>query len=491
MKTLYLDLGMGAAGDMLTAALLELVPDPDAFVAKLNAAGLPGVRFERSATERCGIQGTHVSVKVHGTEESSKDGSSHHHHHHDHDHDHSHKHKKKKKSLFSFFSKKKDSKHEHHHHHHHRHRHHHHRSLAEVEQIIRSEQGVSDAVKETAIAVYARIAAAESHAHGVPVTEVHFHEVGTMDAIADVTAVCALMEAIAPDEVIASPVHVGSGFVQCAHGILSVPTPATAFLLKGVPMYSDGLQGELCTPTGAALITQFVTKFSSLPPMTVAAVGHGMGSKTFERANCLRAMLGDTEGVAENIEGFTHSVFDYDVTAPASEPEEPGEPDIAETPAAAKPAHRVDRSGDAADEEVAELSCNVDDMTGEAIGFATERLLDAGALDVYTEAIGMKKSRPGTCIRVLCRLADRDAIAQCLFRHTTTLGVREQRLRRYVLDRQTESVKTGLGTVHRKTATGYGVSRGKWEYEDVAELARKNGKSLAEIEETLKSDRKP
>ena len=400
MKTLFLDLGMGAAGDMLTAALLELLPDPDAFVAKLNGTGLPGVRFERKPAEKCGIRGTHIEVTVHGETEAG-------HHHHDHEHEHEH---------------------EHHHHEHH--------SLRDIEEIIRAQSGLSDKVKADAAAVYARIAAAESRAHGVPVSEVHFHEVGAMDAVADVTAVCALMEAISPDQVIASPVHVGCGHVHCAHGVLPVPAPATAFLLQGVPIYSDGLEGELCTPTGAALLTQFVTTFGDLPPMKVSAIGYGMGHKDFPRANCVRAMLGETQDETDN---------------------------------------------------VIELSCNVDDMTGEAIGFATERLLDAGALDVYTEPIGMKKSRPGTCIRVLCRPADKEALLQGLFRHTTTLGVRQQRLQRYVMARQTEEIETPFGVMHRKTATGYGVTRRKWEYDDLAAAARESGKSLAEIEAILDS----
>ena len=192
-------------------------------------------------------------------------------------------------------------------------------------------------------------------------------------------------------------------------------------------------------------------------------------------------MIGDTDGVADDIEGFTHSVFDYDVTVAATLPDD----EVGTTVGSpAESSGRVKRSS-VADDEVAELSCNVDDMTGEAIGFATERLWEAGALDVYTVAIGMKKSRPGTCIRVLCRAADKETIAACLLRHTTTLGVREQTMRRYVLTRNTEAVKTDFGTVHRKTATGYGVTRRKWEYEDVAELAREKGESLSEIENQL------
>ncbi|MBR3289730.1 MAG: nickel pincer cofactor biosynthesis protein LarC [Clostridia bacterium] len=433
MKTLYLDLGMGAAGDMLTAALLELLPDPEAFLEKLNKLGLPGVRFERQPAEKCGIHGTHMLVTVDGQEELSLDHHHDHerHHHHDHDHEYTHDHEHEH-----------DHEHTHEHEHTHDHHHHPHRGLHEIESIIRGMSGVSETVKTNVLAVYSHIAEAESHAHGVPVSEIHFHEVGTMDAIADVTAVCLLMEALAPDEVVASPLHVGSGHVHCAHGILPVPAPATAFLLRGVPIYSDGTQGELCTPTGAALLTRFVTRFGDLPPMTVSAIGYGMGKKDFARANCVRAMLGERADA-----GAT--------------------------------------DGAGATDEVAELSCNLDDMTGEAIGFATERLLEAGALDVTTEAIGMKKARPGIRLTVLCRPDDKDAMVRELFAHTSTLGIREQTLRRYVLDRQIETADTVFGAIRRKTATGYGVTRCKWEYDDVAGVARKTGKTLAEIEESI------
>ena len=202
------------------------------------------------------------------------------------------------------------------------------------------------------LAVYNLIAEAESHAHNAPVTEIHFHEVGTMDAVADVTAVCLLMDRLAPEKVVVSPIHVGSGHVHCAHGILPVPAPATAYILRDVPVYGGGVKSELCTPTGAALLRHFATDFGEMPVMKVRAVGYGMGKKDFTAANCVRAMLGDAEE----------------------------QPDV-----------------------VCKLSCNVDDMTAEAVGFAMERLFEAGALEVYTVSVGMKKSRPGTMICALCR----------------------------------------------------------------------------------------
>mgnify|MGYP000769902907 CR=1 FL=1 len=209
MKTLYIDCSMGCAGDMLTAALLELLPRPDEFVKRLNGLGIPGVTYRLEQAEKCGITGSRVTVTVNGETEHDHD------HHHDHDHEHAH---------------------------------HHHNGMHEIGHIV-ERLPVSDRVRRDILAVYDGIAQAESHVHGVPVTDIHFHEVGTMDAVADVTAVCLLMEELAPDQVIASPVHVGSGTVRCAHGILPVPAPATAYILRDVPIYGGGIDGELCTPT--------------------------------------------------------------------------------------------------------------------------------------------------------------------------------------------------------------------------------------------------
>lgn len=268
MKTLYLDCGMGAAGDMLTAALLELFLDKEEILSELNSLGIPDVTFCSEASAKCGILGTHIVVKVNGAEESEEM------HDHPHEHDHSHPH-----------DHSYDGEHMHHH-----------SGMHEIEHII-EELPVSAKVKEDILAVYSLIAEAESHVHGVPVTEIHFHEVGMMDAVADVTAVCMLMERLAPDQVIVSPVHVGSGHVKCAHGILPVPAPATAYILRDVPIYGGGIKNELCTPTGAALLKHFATKFGDMPVMKVTAIGYGMGKKDFTAANCVRVLFGETDDV--------------------------------------------------------------------------------------------------------------------------------------------------------------------------------------------------
>ena len=267
MKTLYLDCGMGAAGDMLTAALFELLDDSEkeAFLQELNNIGIEDVTFEAEKSVKCGIVGTHMKVMVGNVEEETHD----HEHYHDHEHDHHH-----------------DHDHEHHHAHHHS-------SMKDIEDIINALK-VSDRVKADAIAVYKLIAEAESNAHGVEVSEIHFHEVGTKDAVADVTAVCMLIEKLGIERVEASNVHVGSGHVHCAHGILPVPAPATAYILRDVPIYGGGIKGELCTPTGAALLKHFSKSFGDMPAMTVTGIGYGMGKKDFSAANCVRAMLGET-----------------------------------------------------------------------------------------------------------------------------------------------------------------------------------------------------
>jgi len=372
---------------MLMAALLELLPDRQAFLDQMNGLGLPGVRISAAPGTKCGITGTQVTVTVHGEEED------------------------------------------------HHHEHHHHSGLHDIEHII-EKFALPEKVKADALAVYKLLAEAESHAHGRPLDHIHFHEVGTLDAIADITGVCLAVHLLAPDRILASPVHVGSGQVRCAHGILPVPAPATAHILRDAPIYGGKIQGELCTPTGAALLKHFASSFGEMPVMRAARIGYGMGKKDFEAANCVRAFFGETE---------------------------------------------AESGGD----EVLELRCNLDDMTGEAIGFALERLLEGGALEVFTTAVGMKKGRPGVLLTCLCRAAQREDMLRLLFRHTTTLGVRESVCKRYTLDRSQRMIETGEGSVHVKTAQGWGVAREKLEYEDVAALAREHGVSIMEMERRI------
>lgn len=477
MKTLYIECAMGAAGDMLTAALLELMPDKEAALAKLNAMGIPGVVFEAEPSAKCGITGTHMRVLIHGEEEESVPcGHTHahedhheynhaHEHHHEHDH-HVHAHVQEDAHCHD------SDAHDHAHHHAHDAHHHAHHGMAEIRSLI-AELAVSETVKEKALAVYQGIAEAESKVHGAEVDQIHFHEVGSMDAVADVTAVCLLMELLAPEQVIVSPIHVGSGTVLCAHGRLPVPAPATALILEGMPIYGGNVQGELCTPTGAALLKTFADSFGPMPPMTVAKTGYGMGTKDFEQANCLRAMLGESfpmNGIGSKMQ-----------TAQAAEGESTGSRGAAgKDTETENPAAREGR--------ITEISCNLDDMTGEDIAFAAEHILQAGALDVFTESIYMKKGRPAVKLTVLARPEDEERLAGEIFRHTSTIGVRIHTDRRYELARRSEQRKTPLGTIEVKISEGFGVRKEKIEFASLKEIAETSGKRLAEVRAALASE---
>ena len=494
MKLLYLDCGMGAAGDMLGAALAELLPDDarDAFTSELNAAGIPGVHVSLDPSVKCGITGTHLTVTVNGTEEKEGGHShSHEHSHHDHQHDHSHSH---------------DHHHDHSHEHSHSHVHHHdhsHRSLHDIHHII-DDLELPEAVRTDILAVYRLIAEAESKAHDKPVSEIHFHEVGTMDAIADIASVCLLLHKLAPDQIIASPIHVGSGQVKCAHGILPVPAPATAYILKDIPIYSGSIQGELCTPTGAALLKHFVTRFAQMPLMTPASTGYGMGTKDFPAANCVRAILGESfaENQPEQPACIPAAPAPTATPAPATAPASTATP----TPAAAPASEEA-----AITETICELSCNVDDMTGEDIAFAIETFLQNGALDAFTVPCTMKKGRPGVLVTVLCKDPDQKKMTKLILQHTTTLGVRSAEKKRWILSRtESETVipddvlanvtapdmpaeskahelKTTVNgcTIRSKTSTGFGITRNKYEHDDLEKIARTYGLTLAQVRALL------
>jgi uncharacterized protein (TIGR00299 family) protein len=268
--------------------------------------------------------------------------------------------------------------------------------------------------------------------------QIHFHEVGSLDAIADIAGVCLAIDMLGPDEIISSPVHLGSGHVRCAHGILPVPAPATAYILKGVPTYSRDVKGELCTPTGAALLKCFAAKFSPMPLMSSEKIGYGMGFKDFKAANCVRAFLG----------------------TPFSADPAPGGPNG----------------------QVVELSCNLDDMTGEAIAFSAEILLENGALDAFLTPILMKKGRPATMLTCLCQVEKADFFAALMLKHTTTFGVRRHVCERYTLNRHVQE-SSADELVMVKYGYGYGVEKHKLEYEDIAKLARETGRSLDEERE--------
>lgn len=378
MRELFINCSAGAAGDMLSAALLELFDDREKMLSELNSLGIPDVEYSAEKVCRNSVTGTHLTVKYRGCEETQ--GASHAHS----------------------------------------------RSVTDIDKII-SSLNMSEKLRGDVRAVYRIIAAAEAEVHGCETEYIHFHELGSMDAIADISAACYMVDALGVQHVTASPVCTGYGEIKCAHGILPVPAPATALILKDVPSFAGDMEGELCTPTGAALIKHLADSFSQAPAMTVRKLGCGMGTKEFPKLSAVRASLGESE------------------------------------------------------ETIVELCCNVDDMSPEAIGFAIDELLRNGAPDAYYEAIGMKKNRPGVLLTCLCREEQRDKMVGLIFKHTSTLGIRETLCRRYVLKRGEKTVATPYGAVRVKCSEGYGVSRKKAEYDDLARLARENDVSINEI----------
>lgn len=394
MKILYIECSMGVAGDMLMGALYELLNDEDRkkFTDKMNLLGIEGLHVEAVPSVKCGINGTHMNVTIDGHEELESHHSEHHHHHG--------------------------------------------ASMHDIRHVIDA-AGISENVKKNAVEVYECIAQAESRVHGKSADEIHFHEVGSKDAMADVIGCCMLIDIIGADRIVVSPVTTGFGNIRCAHGILPVPAPATALILNDVPLRAGSIEGELCTPTGAALVKHYADEFGNMPQMTVSRIGYGMGTKDFAAANCVRVFVG------------------IQATRTAK--------------------------------TIVQLCCNIDDMTAEELGYAVELLMDEGALDVYTTAIGMKKSRPGTLLTVMCREEDRERIAGLIFRNTTTLGMRVYHCERMILERSEKTLHTEFGDVRCKEASGYGVVRSKLEYDDVRRLAKSSGRSIREIRDIIEN----
>ena len=403
MKRLFLDCQMGIAGDMLTATLLGLVDNPETWIERLNQIGIPNVTYALIPKEDKGLEGYRVAVTINGIEESEHGETDTHEEH----------------SDYHIYSE----------------HHVHGRGLQGVTDIINS-LSISDTCKQNAINVYNLVAQAEAKVHKSTVTQIHFHELGMLDAIADIVAVCVFLEELNFDEIIISPIHVGTGTVHCAHGELPVPAPATMELLAGIPMYADyQIKGELCTPTGAALAKYFGTSFSHMPVMTLTKVSYGFGTKQFERPNCIRAFV-EINNDLEDI--------------------------------------------------IIEMSCNLDDMTAEEIGYAVEQLLLSPALDVFTTPIMMKKQRLGTMLTVLCKVDDIDNLRDLIFKHTTSLGIRYHQCERYILNRSTGDIDWEGNRIAFKISSGFGVKRHKYEYDSLAAIAKQNDMSLLDLKRQLR-----
>ena len=404
MRTLYIECKMGVAGDMLMAALYELLTTEQQteFLSKMNQLLHGEIHVSPEVSFKCGIKGTHMHVDIHGTEE----------HPHEVPHEHLHAH-----------SHTASCGHTHEHH-----------SYASILEHL-AHMDLPSEVSEHAANIYRLLGEAESYVHGTTLEQIHFHEVGSLDALADIVGCCLLFSMLKPDCILASPIHVGNGTVHCAHGTLPVPAPATAKLLENIPYYMGDINSELCTPTGAALLRHFCTDFKAMPVMKTEQIGIGLGTKDFATANCVRVFLGEV------------SLSDQDTFV--------------------------------------DLSCNLYDMTGEELGFCMEILLESGALDVFYQPIQMKKNRPGILLHCFCNPCDKERFLHLILKYTTTRGVRYQEVSRTKLSADFEEIHTAHGTIRNKINSGYGITKSKPEYEDLRRIALEQDLPLSAIRQLL------
>lgn len=404
MKTLYIECRMGAAGDMLMGALYELLDDAEKeeFLKEMHGLFGPEIRVEAEKRMTNQISGTKMRVLIHGQEEETEEGDHKHTHEHEHGHSHGHGHEEGHEQG-------------------HNQEHHVHNSYHEILHRI-SHLDIPENIRNDIGDVFRMIGEAESKVHQTTIEHIHFHEVGSMDALADVSGCCILMDRIHADQIIVSPVCAGNGHIHCAHGILPVPAPATAEIMKGAPMYLSDFDGELLTPTGAALLKHFAGRFGNMPVMNIEKTGYGVGTRQFPQANCVRTFLGETEDTQ-----YKDTVF--------------------------------------------EICCNIDDMTAEALGSLYDPLFEMGALDVWTVPVHMKKNRSGVIVHVLCRSGRQDEFSRFLLANTTTQGVRFREWERKKLASSFEKVQTSFGEITVKISKGYGIRKFKPEYEDVTAAA--------------------
>jgi pyridinium-3,5-bisthiocarboxylic acid mononucleotide nickel chelatase len=437
MKILYLDLFSGIAGDMFIAALLDLGVDAHQLEHGLKKLKLDGYHLHISRGQKSAIAG--VKFDVHLAHEH------HHEHSHEHDHEHGHHHHEH------------EHQHEHQHGHEHEHEHSHEdsRDFSEIKQLI-SRSKLSAWVKQKSLAVFQRIAVAEGKIHGLPPDEVHFHEVGAVDSIVDIVGAAIALELLGKPRVFASPVIEGTGWIHCAHGRFPVPAPATLAILgaRGIGLTQCDEPHELVTPTGAALLAEFVESFGAMENLVAEKIGFGLGTRDNKtRPNVLRAVLGT---------GGTKRA----TAAPAS-------------PATGHPSP-LDWETD----RIAVLETNLDDCTGEILGSFVETALAAGALDVFHTPIQMKKNRPGVLLTVLCAETDADKFSELMLRETTAFGVRKSIAERRKLRREFANVETAFGKVTVKIGRlGGKVIQAAPEFEPAKKLAAQKKAPVKQIYE--------
>ena len=390
MKILYFDCSSGISGNMTLGALTEIIGDENYLINELKKLNVDGYKIEISKKVKNGITGTYVDVILE------------HEHHHDH------------------------GEHEHEHHHHHEHR-----NLNDINKII-DESSLDERVKDLAKKIFIRVAKAESKVHNKPLEEVHFHEVGAIDSIVDIVGTAILINKINPDKVISSIVNDGYGFIECAHGKMAVPVPATSeiFVSAGVKFRQVDIDTELVTPTGAAIIAELSDEFKVMPGMKVEKIGWGAGYKDIEIPNVLKVYLGEIEEKEDGI---------Y----------------VMET--------------------------NIDDCSGEILGYTSDILFDAGALDVFFTPIFMKKNRPAYRLTVACKKEDMEKLQNIIFRETTTIGIRYRFEERKVLKREEFEIDTKYGKLKVKKVVNNGEEYLYPEFESMKELAKKKNIPLKEL----------
>lgn len=472
MRTLYLDCVSGIAGDMTLSALVDLGADPDYIRRELAKLPLDPFEMAFEPVIRRGISAQWLRltfaepVHDHGPAHSHDHAHAHAHDHrghdherahdrhdHDHTHDHHHDHVNEHSHNPRHHEQSQDHVHanDHHHEHGHGHAHDHvHRKASDILHMIAHSE-LPPRVKADSEAIFRVIAEAEAKIHGMDPADVHFHEVGAMDSILDIIGVCLALDHLGIERIIVSPVPVGYGKIRIAHGVYPIPAPATAEILRGVPLSAFTAQGELTTPTGAGIAKALASGYGAMPAGTIERIGYGAGTKDFEHPNVLRAVLMDT--------GVSTQMQPQPLPAPESA-----------------------AVSTAAYETILVLETQVDDTPGETLGYAMERLFAAGALDVYYTPVYMKKNRPGVLLTVLCRPADAAGCEAVLLQETSTFGVRRSEMKRRALERQWVEVDTPYGRVRVKQAfDGERLVRQSPEYEDAARAARDAGVPLETV----------
>lgn len=442
MRVLFLDCFSGISGDMTVGALADLGVKPSAFEWELSKLDLGDfhMHFEhRSSQSISGIKFDIHEGATHAAKSEKKQDAARHGHEHGHKckggHHHGHPHE--------------EDHHEHcDHDHHHDHGHAHGRNHAEIRELIQN-SGLSTFVKSHALSIFHRIAVAEGKIHGVPPENVAFHEVGALDSIADIVLACAGIEALGVEKIFVSPLIEGSGWIDCAHGKFPIPAPATLEILAGIPLLQTGEPYEFITPTGAAVLAEFGVKFGQMPRIKIEKIGYGLGTRQLpNRPNVLRAVLGELQETA------------------------------ADDPAA--DGYETDT--------VTVIETNLDDLSPEFTGAVMDKLLVAGALDVFLTPIQMKKNRPAVQLSVLCETADISKIAGLIFTGTTAFGLRIHEVRRLKLERKFEKVKTPHGEIIVKLGLKNGeVIQVAPEFESVRAAGEKSGSPLREIFDTARN----